>query len=58
MSIYSEEKKLKLSKLNGEYIGLSRATEFFPRTSTHKAFIHINRRMNKILDEIKIIEES
>lgn len=60
MKIYSnsEERKLKLSSLEGEYRGLSRATDFFPRTSTHKACVHINKRMVEILHEIKLIKES
>lgn len=47
----------RIAQLEGEYRGLSRATEFFPRTSKHKAFIHMNKRMNEILGEIKILKE-
>lgn len=48
----------RITKLKGEYKGLSRASEFFPRTSRHKAFIHMDRRMNEILGEIKILQET
>ena len=48
---------IRIAELNGEYRALSRNTEFFPRTSTHKAFIFMNRRMGEILGEIKILKE-
>jgi hypothetical protein len=56
MKSYSEELKTKLSELEGEYIDLSRAAEFFTRTSKHVTAIPLVNRMGEILNEIELIK--